>query len=139
MAPYEALYGRPCRSLICWTEVGKSSINSPNLIRDTLEKVCLIQKRLLTAQSWQKSYANRWRRPLEFEVGDHVFLKVMPQREVVRFGKQGKLAPRYIGPSRYSRRWAQLHIGWRYHRVYQVSIRCSTSPCSINILQIQLM
>ena len=75
---------------ICWTEVGKSSITGPDLIRDTSEKVCLIMKRLLTAQRWQKSYANKWRRPLEFEVGDHVFLKVMCKRGVVRFDKQGK-------------------------------------------------
>ena len=58
----------------------------------------LIRKRLLTAQSRQKSYADKRRRPLEFEVGDHVFLKVMPKRGVVRFGKQGKLSPRFIGP-----------------------------------------
>ena len=86
MAPYEALYGRPCRSLICWTEVGESSITSPDFIRDTLEKVGLIQQHLLTAQSQQKSYANRRRRPLKFEVDDH-FLKVMPKRRVVRFRK----------------------------------------------------
>ena len=58
----------------------------------------LILERLLTAQSWQKSYADVRRRPLEFEVGDHVFLKVMPKRGVVRFGKRGKLSPRFIGP-----------------------------------------
>ena len=63
-----------------------------------LEKVDLIWKRLLTAQSRQKNYADRRRRPLEFEVGDHVFLKVMPKRGMVRFDKQGKLSPRYIGP-----------------------------------------
>ena len=98
MAPYEALYGRPCRSLICWTEVEESSITGPYLIRDTSEKVGMIRKRLLIAQSRQKSYADIRRRPLEFEAGDHVFLKVMPKRGVVRFGKQGKLSPRYIGP-----------------------------------------
>ena len=81
MAPYEALYGRPCRSPLCWTEVGESSIIGPNLIRDTSKKVSLIR-----------------RRPLEFEVGDHVFLKVMPKRRVVRFGKRGKLSSRFIGP-----------------------------------------
>ena len=58
----------------------------------------LIRKRLLTAQSRQKSYANKRRRPLEFEAGDHVFLKVMPKIGVVRFDKQGKLSPRFIGP-----------------------------------------
>ena len=78
--------------------MGKSSITGPDLIRDTFEKVNLIQKRLLTDQSRQKSYADRRCRPLEFKVSDHVFLKVMPKRGVVRFGKRGKLAPRYIGP-----------------------------------------
>ena len=80
MAPYEALYGRLCRSPLCWTEVGESSITGTNLIRDTSEKESLIRQCLLTAQSRQKSYANVQRRPLEFEVGDHVFLKVMPKR-----------------------------------------------------------
>ena len=99
MAPYEALYGRPCRSPLCWTEVGESSITGPDLIRDTSEKVSLIRQRLLMAQSRQKSYADVRRRPLEFEARDHVFLKVMPKRGVVRFGKRGKLSPRFIGPS----------------------------------------
>ena len=58
MAPYEALYGRQCRSPICWTEMGESSITGPDLIRDTLEKVGMIQKCLLTAQSQQKSYVD---------------------------------------------------------------------------------
>ena len=80
MAPYGALYGRPCRSPICWTEVEESSIIGTDLNRDTSEKVSLIRQRLLTTQIWQKSYADVRRRPLEFEVGDHVFLKVMPKR-----------------------------------------------------------
>ena len=58
----------------------------------------LIRQLLLTAQSRQKSYADVRCRPLEFKVGDHVFLKVMPKRGVVRFGKRGKLSPRFIGP-----------------------------------------
>ena len=98
MAPYEALYGRSCRSPICWTEVGESSITGPDRIRDTSEKVSLIRQHLLKAQSRQKSYADVRRRPLEFEVGDHVFLKVMSKRGVVRFSKRGKLSPRFIGP-----------------------------------------
>ena len=68
------------------------------MIRDTFEKVNLIRKSLLTAQSRQKSYAEKQRRPLEFEVSDHVFLKVMPKSRVVKFRKRGKLAPRNIGP-----------------------------------------
>ena len=91
MVPYEALCGRPCRSPLGWTEMGEISIIGPDLIRDTLEKVSLIRQRLLTAQSRQKSYADVRRRPLEFEVGDHVSLKVNPKRGVVRFCKQEKL------------------------------------------------
>ena len=98
MSPYEALYGRPCQSPICWTEVGESSITSQDMIRDTSEKVGSIRQFLLKAQSPQKSYLDRQRRPLEFEVGDHVFLKVLPKRGVVRFDKRGKLSPRYIRP-----------------------------------------
>ena len=98
MAPYKALYESPCRSPVCWTEVGKRSTTSPELISDTLMMVDLIRKHLLTAQSCQKSYADKWRRPLEFEVGDHVFLKVMPKRGVIKFGKRRKLSSRYIKP-----------------------------------------
>ena len=74
--------------------MGKRPITGPDLIRDTSEKVGLIRKHLLMAQSWQKSYTDRQRQPLEFEVGDHVFLKVMPKRGVVMFEKQGKLSSR---------------------------------------------
>ena len=76
----------------------ESSIIGPDLIIDTSKKVSLIQQRLLMAQSRQKSYADVLRRPLEFKTGDHVFLKVMPKRGVVRFGKRGKLSPRFVGP-----------------------------------------
>ena len=98
MAPYEALYGRLCRSPLCWTEVGESSITGPDLIRDTSKKVSFIRQRLLMAQSRRKSNADVRCRPLEFEIGDHVFLKVMPKRGVVRFDKREKLSPRFIGP-----------------------------------------
>ena len=98
MAPYEALYGRKCRSPICWTEVGDRALLGPELIQVTTEKIKLIQQRIKTAQSRQKSYANQRRNELEFEVGNHVFLKVSPMKGVSRFGKKGKLAPRYIGP-----------------------------------------
>ena len=81
-----------------WTEVEDSFITSPDLIRDTSEMVSLIRQRLFMAQSRRKSYEDVRRRPLEFEVVDHVFLRVMPKRGVVRFGKRGKLSPRFIGP-----------------------------------------
>ena len=79
-APYEALYGRPCRSSVFWKEVGERPSMRPDLDRDTSENVDLIQKCLLTAQSGQKSCTDKRWRPLEFEVGDHVFLKVMLKR-----------------------------------------------------------
>ena len=78
--------------------MGESSITGPDLIKDTSEKVSLIRQRLLTTHSRHKSYVDVRRRPLEFEVGDHVFLKVMPKSGVVRFGKRRKLSPRFIGP-----------------------------------------
>ncbi|GKV24657.1 hypothetical protein SLEP1_g34241 [Rubroshorea leprosula] len=98
MAPFEALYGRRCRSPVCWTEVGERSILGLELVQQSSEIVQLIKERLPAAQSRQKSYADKRRRDLEFEVGDHVFLKVSPTRGVLRFGIQGKLSPRYIGP-----------------------------------------
>ena len=75
MAPYEAFYGRPCRSPLCWTEVGESSITGPDLIRDTSEKVSLIRQRILTAQSQQKIYADVRRQPLEFRGWGSLFLE----------------------------------------------------------------
>ena len=78
--------------------MGESPITGPDLIGDTYEKVSFIRQCLLTAQSRQKRYAGVLRRPLEFEIGDHVFLKVIPKRGVVRFGKRGKLSPRFIRP-----------------------------------------
>ncbi|GKV03839.1 hypothetical protein SLEP1_g16082 [Rubroshorea leprosula] len=98
MAPFETLYGRRCRSPVCWMEVGKRSILGPELVQQSSEIVQLIKERLRAAQSRQKSYADRRRRDLEFEVGDHVFLKVSPTRGILRFGILGKLSPRYIGP-----------------------------------------
>lgn len=98
MAPYEALYGRPCRSPICWADVGEVVEMGLDLIRETTEKVKAIQQRILTAQSRKKSYTDRRRRPLEFEVSDHMFLKISPNRGLMRFGKKGKLSPQFIGP-----------------------------------------
>jgi hypothetical protein len=98
MAPYEALYGRPCRSPGCWTEVGEKLLLGPEIIQETTEKITLIRERMKAAQSRQKAYAD-WRlRPLEFAVGDHVLLKVSPMKGVMRFGQKGKLSPRFVGP-----------------------------------------
>ncbi|GKC95529.1 putative reverse transcriptase domain-containing protein [Tanacetum coccineum] len=84
-APYEALYGRKCRSPICWAEVGEAQLTGPELIQETTEKIVLIKQRMQAAQDRQKSYADRKRKPMEFEVGDRVMLKVSPWKGVVRF------------------------------------------------------
>ncbi|GJW86031.1 putative reverse transcriptase domain-containing protein [Tanacetum coccineum] len=97
-APFEALYGRKCRSPVIWTEVGESQLIGPEIMQETTEKIVQIKERLKTARSRQKSYADKRRKPLEFQVGDRVLLKVSPWKGVVRFGKKGKLAPRYVGP-----------------------------------------
>ncbi|GKC46898.1 putative reverse transcriptase domain-containing protein [Tanacetum coccineum] len=97
-APFGALYGRKCRSPICWAEVRDAQLTSPEIIHETTEKIIQIKKRIQAARDRQKSYADRRRKPLEFEVGDKVMLKVSPWKAVIRFGKRGKLNPRYIGP-----------------------------------------
>ena len=81
MPPFEDLYGRPCRSPLCWEEPGDWAVMCSELIQECNEKVPLIRQRLLTAQSRQKNYADRRRRPLEFVVEDLVFLKVSPTGE----------------------------------------------------------
>ncbi|GJR63778.1 putative reverse transcriptase domain-containing protein [Tanacetum coccineum] len=97
-APFEALYGRKCRSPIMWTEVGEGQLIGPELVQETTEKISQIKDRIKAARDRQKSYANKRRKPLEFSVGDYVLLKVSPWKCVVHFGKKGKLGPRFVGP-----------------------------------------
>nr|GEV67522.1 hypothetical protein [Tanacetum cinerariifolium] len=92
------LYGCKCRSPICWAEVGESQLTSPKIIHETTEKIIQIKSRIQVARDRQKSYADVRRKPLQFQVGDKVMLKVLPWKGVIRFGKRGKLNPRYIGP-----------------------------------------
>ncbi|GJR62536.1 reverse transcriptase domain-containing protein [Tanacetum coccineum] len=97
-ALFEALYGRKCRSPIMWAEVGEGQMIGHELVQETTEKITQIKDRLKAARDRQKSYADKRRKPLEFSVGDYVLLKVSPWKGVVRFGKKGKLAPRFVGP-----------------------------------------
>nr|GFA56037.1 putative reverse transcriptase domain-containing protein [Tanacetum cinerariifolium] len=97
-APFEALYVRKCRSPVCWTEVGEAQILGPELIQETTEKIIQIKQRMQAARNRQKSYIDLKRKPMEFQVGDKVMFKVSPWKGVVRFGKWGKLNPRYVGP-----------------------------------------
>ena len=98
MAPYEMLYGRKCRSPVHWDETGERQYLGPEAVEQTTEAIQKIRARMLTAQSRQRSYADSRRRDVQFQVGDHVFLRVSPWKGVRRFGKKGKLSPRFIGP-----------------------------------------
>ncbi|GKA07600.1 putative reverse transcriptase domain-containing protein [Tanacetum coccineum] len=97
-APFEALYGRKCRSPVCWAEVGEVQLTGPEIVQETTEKIIQIKQRIQAARDRQKSYADLKRKPMEFQVGDKVMLKVLSWKGVVRFGKWGMLNPRYVGP-----------------------------------------
>ncbi|GKE73629.1 putative reverse transcriptase domain-containing protein [Tanacetum coccineum] len=86
-APFEALYGRKCRSPVCWAKVGDAQLACPELIHETTEKIIQIKQIIQASRDRQKSYADVRRKPLEFQVGDRVMLKVSPWKEVIRFGK----------------------------------------------------
>ncbi|GJV61582.1 hypothetical protein Tco_1467682 [Tanacetum coccineum] len=95
---FEALYSQKCRSPVCWAEVGDVQLTGPKIIQETTEKIIQIRQHLQAARDRQRSYANVRRKPLEFQVGDRVMLKVSPRKGIFQFGKRGKLNPRYIGP-----------------------------------------
>ncbi|GJS32873.1 putative reverse transcriptase domain-containing protein [Tanacetum coccineum] len=97
-APFEVLYGRKCRSPVYWAKVGDVQLTGPEIIHETIKKIVQIRQRLQAARDRQRNYTSIRRKPLEFQVGDRVMLKVSPQKSVIRFGKRGKLNPRYIRP-----------------------------------------
>ncbi|XP_069150278.1 uncharacterized protein [Solanum lycopersicum] len=97
MAPFDALYGRRYRSPVVWFEVRDSSILGSEIIHEAVEKVRMIRDRLDTTYNRQNSYADNTKRALEIEVGDQVYLKISSMKGVMRFGKKGRLSPRYIG------------------------------------------
>ncbi|GJT55497.1 putative reverse transcriptase domain-containing protein [Tanacetum coccineum] len=97
-APFEASYGRKCHSPIMWAEMGEGQLIGPKFVQETTKKISQIKDRLKVARDRQKSYVDKRRKPIEFSVGDYVLLKVLPWKCVVRFGKKGKLAPRFVGP-----------------------------------------
>ncbi|GJZ67975.1 putative reverse transcriptase domain-containing protein [Tanacetum coccineum] len=92
-APLEALYGRKCRSPVCWAEVGDVQLTRPEIIHETTEKIVQIHHRLQSARDQQRSYANVRRKPLVIQIGDRVMLKVSPCKGIFRFGKKRKLNP----------------------------------------------
>ncbi|KAA3483598.1 reverse transcriptase [Gossypium australe] len=129
MASYEVLYGRRCRTPTCWAELGEWRLLGQELVSETEEKVKLIRNRLKEAIDRQKSYANLKRKEIEYSVGDYVFLKVSPWKKILRFGRKGKLIPRFIGPYRISKCVGQVAYQLelplklnRIHNVFYVSI-----------------
>ena len=129
MAPFEALYGRPCRTPSCWLESADVVVVGPQLLQDAVEQVNRIKLRMKTAQDRQKSYADVRRKKLEFQVGDNVYLKISPTKGTMRFGFSGKLKPRYIGPFDVIRRVGELAYELalppsldKVHNVFHVSM-----------------
>ena len=104
MAPFEALYGRRCRTPLCWYESGESAVLGPEIVQQTTDKVKLIREKMKASQSRQKSYHDKRRNDLEFQEGDHVFFRVTPVTGVGRALKSKKLTPRFIGPYQISDR-----------------------------------
>jgi hypothetical protein len=108
--------------LLYWDQTGERRFFGPELIQETEEQVCIITENLRVAQTREKSYANNRRRPLEFEEGDHVYLKMSPLRGMKRFKVKGKLSPRFIGPFGVFRRVGEM--------AYQLELPDNLSECA---------
>jgi hypothetical protein len=93
MAPFEALYGRKCRTPLFWNQTGESQLFGPDSIREAERQVEIIRENLKAAQSRQKSYADPRRREVVLEVGDYAYPRVSPIRGLRRFNVRGKLSP----------------------------------------------
>ncbi|KAI3819455.1 hypothetical protein L1987_13291 [Smallanthus sonchifolius] len=107
-APFEALYRRKCRTPICWSEIRENQLSRPEIVLETTEKVIQIKDRLKATRDRRKSYADKRRKPLEFNVGDNVLLKGSRWKGVVKFGKKGKLSPRFVGPFKILKRFGPV-------------------------------
>nr|XP_016473581.1 PREDICTED: uncharacterized protein LOC107795452 [Nicotiana tabacum] len=140
-----AFLGLICKSPIDWFEIDETKLLGPDLVQQAVEKVKMIQNRLLTAQSRWKSYLDNQRRDLEFSMGDCVFLKVSPMKGVMRFGKKGKHSPRYVGPYRIIQRIGQMACKLEFpmelravHLVFHMSMlhKCLGDPSRITPIEV---
>ncbi|KAI3669436.1 hypothetical protein L6452_40671 [Arctium lappa] len=133
MAPFEALYGRKCRTPVCWLEAGEKQFAGPEIVKETADKVKCIRERMKAAQDHQKSYADKKRRPMKFQVGDRVMLKVLPWKGIIRFGKRGKLSPRFLGPFKVLKRVGlqayQLELPPELSRIHNTFHVCYLRKC----------
>ena len=125
LTPFEALYGRKCRTPICWTELNEHKVIGPDIEKEIEEKVRVIQQRLKAASDRQKLYVDLKRKDIEYEVGDKAFLKVSQRRKILRFGKKGKLSPRFIGTYEILERIGPVSFRLAHH----LDIMCSMSQC----------
>ena len=144
MAPFEELYGRKCRTPVCWDEVGERRLIGPELVQITLDKIQIVQDKLKIARDKQKSYADKRCRDLQFMVGDRVFLKVSPWKGVLRFERRRKLRPRYIGPYEIIARVGPVAYRLdlppelcKVHNVFHVSMLRKYIPDSSHVLRDQ--
>ena len=144
MAPYQALYGRKCRTPVCWEEVGERRLIGPEIVQITFDQIQMIKDILNTAGDRQKSYADHRRRNLEFSIGDKVFLKISPWKGMLRFGRRGKLSPHYIGPYEISERIGPVAYRVilppelaRIHGVFHVSMLRRYIPDPSHVLRDQ--
>jgi hypothetical protein len=128
MSPFQALYGRKCRTPLYWDQIGETQFFGPEIIQEAEEQVQLIWENLRTAQSRQKTYADTQRRLLEFEEGDQVYLKVSPIRGMRRLKVKGKLSPRFIGPFMILKRVGKLLTNWNYQIILQMYMMSSMYP-----------
>ena len=114
MAPYEALYGRKCRSPLYWNIEEIEILEGPEIVQMIVDKIDVIKGELKAAQDRQKSYADQHCKEMEFQVGEKVFLRVSPWKGIMRFGNKGKLSPRYIGPYEVIEKLDLWRTSWPY-------------------------
>nr|AAQ56486.1 putative polyprotein [Oryza sativa Japonica Group] len=149
MAPYEALYGRKCRTPLLWDQTGERQVFGTDILREAEEKVKIIQERLRVAQSRHKSYADNRRRDLSFDEGDYVYLRVTPLRGVHRFHTKGKLVPHFVGPYKIVNRRGEVAYQLELpqslagvHNVFHVSqlkkcLRVPTEEANLEQIEVQ--
>ena len=129
MPPYQALYGRPCRTPLSWDGLEDHVLVGPELLQEMEEKVVQIRKQLKEAQDRQKSYANAHIIDRSYEVRDRVFICIRSNKSTIRFGNGTKLSPRFIGPFDILERIGPVsyrlalppHL-YRTHNVFHVSV-----------------
>ncbi|XP_074351731.1 uncharacterized protein LOC141690871 [Apium graveolens] len=144
MPPYEALYGRKCRTPTSWDEVGEGKSFGPELIQQMKDTVTVMKKRLVAARDRQRKYTDPARKDMKLEIREVILLKVSPWKGLTRFGKKGKLAPRYIGPfeilNQVGKVAYELALPPQYqhvHNIFHVSLLKKYNPDANHVIEIE--